>query len=232
MNPRHPKGPSPLAGNVGDSRAELIPCPILRTLLNEGWIHSDEEGRVRLDELHEALDRLGLDPLSTMGLVAVARLGGRPDGIGCPHADALSRPAPGETFSLYCLREGPLMHNADTAALRAGYDPARLEELLANSSEGGWLTLDDLARSHGKRVREEPGLHGSLQGGSELAAMFHVFGKPNARGEQVLEREDLIRLYRDNRFPKGWSPPKDRAWQLPLTMARFFGSQWFGKSRP
>lgn len=233
MNPRHPKGESPLAGILGDSRAELIPCPVLRTLLNEGWIHCDDEGRVRLSELHEAMERLGLDPFTSQGLTAAAKAGA-PAGpeTSCPALEGepctASHLPSAEFFSVYRLREGPLMHNADTRAERDGYDHRWLDEMLSHSSEGGWLTLEDLARYHARRLEEDPGLHGQVQGAAEIAAMVHVFGKKDPHGELAMEREDLIRLYRDNRFPKGWTPPVDRKWKLPFTLAKFYGTQWFG----
>lgn len=212
MNPYHPKGHSRIAEILGDSRAELIPCPILRTLLNEGWIHCDEEGRVRLTELQEAMERLGLDTLTSGSLTHAAKVGG---------------PAEGATFSVFKLRDGPLMHNADSGAERNGYDFTWLDEMLKHSSEGGWLTLEDLARYQRERLKEDPGFHGAVQGGAELAAMVHLFGKKDPHGELAMEREDLIRLYRDNLFPKGWSPPQDGKWKLPFTMGKFYASAWF-----
>ena len=178
-----------------------IPCPILRTLCQEGVLAAPQ-GQVHCKSLYRSMRRLGLQPFPSLVLVVSGWLAAG-QGAGCN----LKR--------LYC---SPLDHNADMAILRQHFQPEQLERLLAWSADGKRITLQDLTRAQASRLQEEPGWVGRVLGAIELTALVVVFGE----GPDWISTEALTRLYRENRFPLGWRARRVPTPGLFHLIARFF----------
>lgn len=176
-------------------------CPVLKTLVNEGWLQPDDQGWVSEVQLYSSLRRLGLDRMTSRALLEVAEAvgGGRPRQV-----------------NLNSVFRSRLQHNADF------YRQQRLDQLLGDRDV---LTAEDLGEAARQRLREDPGLHGRLQGGAELIGLLTVFGR-RVDGRLVLTRDDLQRLYVENRFPRDWSPRPWRKMSVPFEAARFALSQF------
>lgn len=180
-----------------------IPCPILRTLLNEGCLPF-ASGWVSVGELYRCMRFVGLGPVPSSGLVAAAWL-------------AAGR---GKRCNLYRLYRCPFDHNADTQILRDRFRPERLERVLSYAS-GDRLYLSDLRAAHRAQLAAEPGLVGAVLGVTELTAMVRLFGECS----DWISRDALTRLYRENRFPVGWRPRQIATLPLLVSMLRFrFGA--------
>lgn len=177
-------------------------CPVLKTLVNEGWLEPDPQGWVSEVQLYSSLRRLGLDRITSRGLVEAAEAvgGGRPRQV-----------------NLTAVFRSRLKHNADF------YRQQRLDQLLGGKD---MVTAEDLGDAARERLREDPGLHGRLQGGAELIGLLTVFGR-RIDDRLVLTREDLERLYLEHRFPRDWSPRPWRKMSMPFEAARYALRQLF-----
>lgn len=171
-----------------------IPCPVLRTLVNEGKLTLEPSVR----ELYRSMRFLGLGPLPSALLVAAGRLsGGR---------------------RLKDLHRCPIDHNADSRVLRDCFRPEYLERLLSYSRDGLNVTSADLAAAQQDQLEVEPGLLGRSAGTGEFVALLYVFGESPGS----ISKAALTRLYRDNRFPEGWYPRRVPTLRMLARMARFF----------
>lgn len=205
---------SPLATKLNDDRADSIPCPVLKTLVNEGYLTPDAEGKVSIWQLRGALKKIGVGFLPRQALALAAKT--------AEATGFLSGLAASE-LNLYHLQGGSLDHTGDTQILRAGYQEDRMQRLLGYSSDGTTVTLSDLARAQKDQIRDEPGEKGRIVGGFELTALVTLFGHENADGELYLTKDELVTLYRDNEFPKDWQRRGVGAWKLGMEAREFFG---------
>lgn len=207
---------SALADKLNDDRADTIPCPVLRTLVNEGYLSVDQNGMVSIWQLRSALKKIGVGFLPRQALALAAKT--------AEATGFLSGLAASE-FNIYHLAGGSLDHTGDTQILRGGYQQARMDRLKGYSSDGVTITLSDMARAQKDQVRDEPGEKGHRVGGFELTALLTLFGHENADGELYLTLDELVTLYRDNKFPADWDRRGVGIWKLGAEAREFFAHQ-------
>lgn len=202
----------PMLVKLGDPRAVGIPCPTLRTLVNEGLLTPDKDGFVKVEQLRSALKSIGVRGAVLEGLAFGARNN---------EAGSFLKALRTNEISLYKLQGSDLNHKADTQILRGGFDQARLDRLLSFSSDGKNITIQDLARAQKGQFEEEPpGGRGAVLGVAELAALLLVFGKENDDGVKALRKEDVVSLYRDAKLPEGFKPSEVGVLELVAAMAK------------
>lgn len=202
----------PMLAKLKDPRAETIPCPVLRTLVNADMLTPDADGFVKIDQLKEALQGIGIRGAALQGLLFGARN---------VEAGAFLKALRTDAFSLYKLKGSDLDHKADTQILRDGFSQARLDRLLSFSGDGATLSVADLARAQKEQFAEEPpGGRGAVLGVAELAAVLLVFGKRDEDGVKRLRKEDVVSLFRDAKIPDGFEPEPVGALELIAAVAK------------
>jgi hypothetical protein len=208
-----------------DPQLRQIPCPVLRTLVNEGRLTPDAQGQVDLAQLNTALEQIGVG-----GIVRKVLVGGA-HGQGKEQAARFLTKTADSTFNILRLTGGSLDHAGDTRILRGGFNEERLKWLVSFSSDGKRLSIDDVARAQKAARTEEPaGFRGALLGVAELCAVMLVFGTPDARGVKGISNEALTSLYRDAKIPPGFEPRSVGGLELVATMAKVAFTQAFTTS--
>ncbi len=215
--------PAVSSSRVSTETLKQIPCPVLRTLVNEGRLTPDATGIVDLAQLDQALKTVGLSGLPRKALLAGAS-GTRKD-----HAGALLKTLSSSQFNILKLTGSSLDHAGDTRILRDGAPSAeRLQWLGSFSKDGQQLTINDLARAQKEaRQSESAGVKATVLGIAELGALLLVFGTPDAKGNKALQLKDLQALYVESKFPDGWQVRETTGMDLVVTMAKMAFTQAF-----
>jgi hypothetical protein len=207
-----------LADKLGNPKANLIPCPVIRTLINEGMLTPDKDGMVEISQLRKALKDIGIAAVPREMLAFGAKN---------HEAGSFFKAIGTSKFNVYKLYQGNLDHPGSIAH-KDGFDMAKLERLLTFSSDGKNISLADLGHAQKVALAEDPAdLRGRVLGVAELSAILLVFGKRNAEGVKSLPKEAVISLWRDNMIPEGWKPDSVTALNLFATMAKFSYQQIF-----
>ncbi|HEY1100524.1 MAG TPA: hypothetical protein VGF99_16405, partial [Myxococcota bacterium] len=209
--------------SVSTETLQQVPCPVLRTLVNEGRITPNASGVVELRQLDGALKSIGLS-----GLVRKVLVGGA-DATRKDHAGALLKTLSSSQFNILKLNGSSLDHVGDTRILRDGAPSAeRLAWLTSFSRDGKTLTLDDLsAAQKDARQSENAGVKAAALGVAELCALLLVFGTPDSKGKKALGLADLQSLYVDAKFPPGWEVRETNGMDLVVTVAKMAFTQAF-----
>jgi hypothetical protein len=196
-------------GTFDRSKLAQIPCPNLRTLVNEGWLTPDANGLVELDQLNKALERLGVEGLPKKVLV-----GGAQKATAKAVAERFGEMA-NHTFNIYALTGSNLDHPGDTRILRGGFNPERLEWLLSFANEDGRIGIKELAPAQKEAVNDEDGkIRDRILGVAELTALCKVYGTIDQNGEKTLSREAVRSLYEESRFPDEWRAQLEKSEKL------------------
>ena len=192
--PQNPVPPS----EDGKFTIDDIICPFQRTAYNEGALKVDENGKAT--NLPEVLKKFA-GASGTMTVIAnhaAKKLtsGGNWSAIWA------------DSYNLQDLENSSLDHDADTQILRGGFNQERLDKALSFSSDGERLTLADLRRFQKSNLEEEPGKNGEIFGAAEFALLVKVFGRSDAEGTRFIRNKDFVSLFKDNKWPEDWQPPK------------------------
>lgn len=190
---------APIPGSFDRAKLAQIPCPNLRTLVNEGWLTPDANGLVDLKQLDQALKRIGIEGLPKKVLVGGAQKA---------TAEAVSQQfgdmATGK-FNIYKLAGSNLDHPGDTRILRGGFNPERLDWLLSFANADGRLGMKEMARAQKAAASDEPTtFRDKALGVAELTAILKVYGTPDKNGDKTLGVDGLRSLYQHARFPDEW----------------------------
>ena len=222
--PYHQHRPS-IVDKLKDERADEIPCPMLRTLINEDILPVAADGTVTTKDLNKALKAVGVKFLPRMGLVFGAKQAAAAGG-------GLFATLAAREFNIFSLYGSSLDHTGDTQILRGGFNQEKLDQLLSYSSDGVNISLKDLARAQEDLVAAEPGKKGQFVGAAELTALLTVFGRNNEEGDKSLRKDEVVTIYKDNRFPKDWKRNPVGAFKLAMGIKRFFDHQKDGPDGP
>jgi hypothetical protein len=175
-----------------------IICPFQRVAYNEGVLKVDETGKAT--NLPEVLKKFAGAGWAITGLANHAAkeltTGGNWSAIWA------------DSYNVQDLEGSSLDHTADSQILRGGFNQERLDKALSFSSDGERLTLGDLRRFQKANLEEEPGKRGEIFGAAEFALLVKVFGRTDAEGTKFIKNSDMVRIYKDNKWPEGWEPPK------------------------
>jgi len=195
--PRGEEKPLPPSED-GKFTIDDIICPFQRVAYNEGALKVDENGNAT--NLPEVLKEFAGASWAMTGIAnhAAKKLttGGNWSAIWA------------DSYNLQDLEHSSLDHKADTRILRGGFNQERLDEALSYSSDGERMTLGDLRRFQKANVAEEPGKRDEFIGAAEMALLVKVFGRTDAEGVKFIRNKDLVRIYKDNKWPEDWTPPK------------------------
>lgn len=175
-----------------------IPCPNLRTLVNEGYLTPDESGIVDLAQLDVALQRIGVKGLPLKALVGVAEKATH-EAV----AQQLGAAAAGK-FNVFKLQGSIADHVGDTRILRPGFDAARLDWLLSFATNGR-VGLAELAAAQKEARNDEPSKFADKATGvAEMTALVRVYGTRDANGNRSISVEGVRSLYEKAKFPEEW----------------------------
>jgi hypothetical protein len=189
--------------SVDAQKLQSIPCPNLRTLVNEGWLTPDKDGLVRLDQLDAALKRLGVEGLPRKVLVGGAQSATQ-ESVAKNFGDLAKT-----TFNIYQLAGSALDHPGDTRILRGGFNAERLDWLLAFANDKGRLTMASMSAAQKEANNDEKrgglvGFRDKALGVAELTALLKVYGTKDESGQKSLSVEGVRDLYQNARFPEEW----------------------------
>jgi hypothetical protein len=185
-------------GTIAPENLAKIPCPNLRTLVNEGWLTPDKDGLVDLKQLDGALQRLGVTAIPRLALVVGAK-GATKEAV----AEQFGDMATGK-FNIYRLTGSNLDHAGDTQILRGGFNKDRLDWLLSYAKNGR-LGMAELARAQKDARNAEPTtFRDRALGVAELTALLKVYGTKDASGAKSISTAGLTDLYQNARFPTEW----------------------------
>lgn len=191
-------GPSVVPLKITQQQLQSIPCPNLRTLVNEGWLTPDKDGIVDLKQLDAALARLGVEGLPKKILVSGAESATH-DVV----ASQLGDMATGK-FNIFQLTHSKLDHAGDTRILRGGFNKERLDWLVSFASNGR-LGMAELAKAEKEARNDEPTtLREKGLGVAELTALLKVYGTPDASGKKSISVDGIKSLYENAKFPDEW----------------------------
>jgi len=192
-------GPRYTPSGFDRQKLAQIPCPNLRTLVNEGWLTPDANGLVDLKQLEGALARQGIEGSPKKILV---------DGAQKVTADSVAKQfgdmATGK-FNILKLVGSSLDHAGDTRILRGGFNPERMEWLLGFANSDGRIGLKEAAKAQKVARNEEPStLRDKSLGVAELTALVKVYGTPDKNGEKTISIDGVRNLYQSSKFPDEW----------------------------
>lgn len=197
--PRPAEEEAVLPKDDGKFTIDDIICPFHRTAFNEGVYDVDAEGNVT--NLPEVLKEFAGASwvMNKVATHAAKKLSTDGDNWEAFKADS---------FNLQDLAGSDLDHTGDSQILRNGFNQERLDKALSFSSDGERLTLADLREFQKANVAEEPGRRGEIVGGAEFSLLVKVFGRTDGEGTKFIRNEDMVSLYKHNKWPEGWEKPK------------------------
>jgi hypothetical protein len=183
---------------ITPQQLQQIPCPNLRTLVNEGWLKPDKDGIVEIKELDAALARLGVE-----GLPKTVLTRGAEKATQAAVAAQLGDMATGK-FNVLRLTHSNLDHAGDTRISRGGFNKDRLDWLCSFATNGR-IGITEMARAQKEaRNDEATSLVGKGLGVAELTALVKVYGTPDATGRKTISVDGVRSLYEHARFPDEW----------------------------
>lgn len=190
---------------VSQENLQKIPCPNLRTLVNEGWLTPDKDGLVDLKQLDGALQKLGVTTVPRFALVTGAKNATK-EAV----AEQFGGMATGK-FNIFRLTGSNLDHAGDTQILRGGFNKDRLDWLLSYAKNGR-LGMAELARAQKDARNAEPSnFRDKALGVAELTALLGVYGTKDASGTKSISTAGLTDLYQNARFPTEWKAQLEKA---------------------
>ena len=178
-----------------DPRAELIPCPAIKTLVREGLITPDANGRVDVAQLKQAFRTLGVTrPLTTV--------------LGHGGAAAIEGEFNSKTLNVFKLFKSSLDHKGSMVhAPGEPFDQKLLDQLKSFSSDGVSLTIKDLAKAQDLRMKQEgASTKERVIGTVEAGLLIAVVGTVNTNGDKSVKLADLDSFMKDNLLPADWKP--------------------------
>ncbi len=198
----------------GESKASGLPCPMLSTLVNEGRLTPDKDGRVSVEQMKQALRSVGVSPL----LQQVLAHGG---------ANASEGSFFKKTINLLKLENSTLDHKGSLGPLQGGgFNPEHLARLKSFSSNGTGVTIADLAAVQKMRLAEDGGgFRDKALGIVEIAAFVLIFGRTNAAGDKELSLKDLDTIYKDNKFPADFNAKNVNTFDVAWTSMKLAVAQ-------
>jgi hypothetical protein len=184
---------------ITKEQLQAIPCPNLRTLVNEGWLTPDKNGLVDLKQLDAALARLGTTSIPRAVLVGGAKKA-TAENVAREFGDMASG-----KFNILRLNGSNLDHAGDTQILRGGFNKGKMDWLLSYANPQGRLGMAELARAQADAAKAEPTVfRDRALGVAELTALLRVYGTRDASGNKSISAEGMKDLFQNSKFPAEW----------------------------
>ena len=175
-----------------------IICPFQRAAYNEGALEVDENGVAT--NLPEVLREFAG---ASWALTGVANHAAKKLTTGGDWSALWA-----DSYNVQDLEGSSLDHKADSQILRGGFNQERLDRALSFSSDGERMTLEDMRRFQKANLAEEPGKRDEVIGAAEFSLLVKIFGRSDAMGTKFIRNKDLVRLYKEAKWPEDWEPPK------------------------
>lgn len=201
--------PQPTPYRVTKEQLQSIPCPNLRTLVNEGFLTPDKDGIVDIKQLDEALKRLG-----TTGIPHKVLTRGAEAATKEVVAQQLGDAGKGK-FNIFRLTGSNLDHKGDTRVLRGGFNAERMEWLLSFANKDGRIGIPEASRAQKAAADSDPLGDSSFRdrglGVVELVAIVKVYGTIDKNGQKSISVEGARNLWQSSKFPDEWKAQLDKA---------------------
>lgn len=175
-------------------------CPNMRTGIRMGFLNPDSEGWTPIPEIRAYLEYIGVTANSAVEKLLIST------GVKAPENKKegyINLTAFKGTFLDHGSASGTLNNNE-------GFLEARLELLLSFANEDGVLGERELAISN-NNFNQCPFHFKSLFGTNvlsfEFAGLLNIFGRSDNKGDKYFTKQDIIDLWKHNRFPEGWQAP-------------------------
>jgi hypothetical protein len=178
-----------------------IACPVLKALKEEGKIHVDPQGRVKTDEMLQALKEKGLTPPMLEVLRGISYFANEPKDIPRNIAD--------QSFDIMHLRSGLTMHDADSNVLSRGpFDEAAFSRFAAHA-KNGYLDADGFAaaiadQTKGDLKAQNPLVAATFGQNAVLAeypVLLKLFNSTDPSGKPAVPVEALKAFWKDGTLP-------------------------------
>ena len=176
-------------------------CPNLRTGIRMGLLNPDAEGWVKAEEMRSFLEYIGLFAHSRVQNILISTAISAPEDKKSNH------------INITAFKNTFLDHGSSSGILNnsVGFDSERLALLKGFADPCGRIMKKDLALAANK-FHQCPHQFKSFKGTNiwafEVAGLLEIYGRKDAHGEMYFTVEDIDSLWRENRFPDGWLPPK------------------------
>jgi hypothetical protein len=194
---------------VTKEQLQSIPCPNLRTLVNEGLLTPDKDGYVDIKQLDAALAKIG-----TVGLTKTVLTRGAEGATKEVVAQQLGDAGKGK-FNIFRLTGSDLDHKGDTRVLRGGFNAERMEWLLSFANKDGRIGIPEAARAQKAAADGDPLGASSFRdralGVAELVAIVKVYGTIDKTGAKSISAEGVRNLWEHSKFPDEWRAQLEKA---------------------
>lgn len=175
-------------------------CPNLRIGIRMGFLNPDSEGWTAIPEIRAYLEYLGVTANSAVEKLLIS------SGV-----KAAEKKKEGY-INLTAFKDTFLDHGSASGILNnnEGFLEARLELLLSFANENGVLGERELAISN-NNFNQCPFKFKSFFGTNissfEFASLLNIYGRTDSKGNKYFTKQDVIDLWKHNRFPEGWQAP-------------------------
>lgn len=179
-----------------------ILCPNLRIGVRMSLLNPDESGWVCSNELLRFLEYLGVKKESGIANFLVNS------------GERASTPKRDGFVNIVNFRDTALDHKSSSGILNTpeGFSESRLSFLKQYAGEDNRLTVKKVSRAI-NHFHQCPHLAQSVTGthiqSLEMSIVIDIYGRTdNSSKEKYLTRNDIDSIWRDNKFPEGWTAPK------------------------
>jgi hypothetical protein len=196
---------APQYRNVSDTQLtqELfnqVICPNMRTGIRMGFLNPDSQGWTAITEIRTYLEYIGVTANSAVENLLIST------GIKAPEEKKEGY------INLTAFKETFLDHGSASGILNngEGFLESRLELLLGFANESGVLTKKELGLAINNFYQcpfKEKSLLGTNVLSFEFAGFLGIFGRTDSNGDKYFSKQDIVDLWKHNRFPEGWKAP-------------------------
>lgn len=204
---------------LSEARFGKIMCPNMRTGVRMSLLNPDADGWVEIEELVSYLDYTGVPRNSKVSdlliYTAIKAVETKREGY----------------VNIAALHGTFLDHGSDSAILNtpSGFSEERLEYLLS-FGKNDRLTKNDLSRAISAFYQN--GVNGKSFLGSnvlsfEFAGMVEIYGRKDPKtGEKYFTKEDIVSLWKNNKFPEEWQAPESAFYGTIAAFMGYLGMMW------
>ncbi len=187
--------------NLSNEQFEKILCPNMRIGIRMSLMEPDSEGWVTEHELRGYLEYIGLIAKSKVEKLLIST------GESAPKMKK-----PGH-INLSAFEDTFLDHGSSSGILNSpsGFSQQRLDFLLTYADNEGRIDKSELALALNNFYRcpvKCKSFSGTHVLSFEFVGLLEIFGRTDVKtGEKYFTQDDVISLWKHNRFPEGWSAP-------------------------
>lgn len=188
--------------NLSHELFEKILCPNMRTGIRMSLMNPDSEGWVTEEELRGFLEYIGLVAGSKVENLLISTGESAPDIKKAGH------------INLSAFEGTFLDHGSSSGILNnpEGFSEKRLKLLLSYADDRGRLYKENFALAINDFYRcpvKTKSFAGTNVLSFEYVGLLEIYGRTDKTNEKkYFTTEDVVSLWKDNRFPEGWQAPQ------------------------